>query len=111
MSRNRSKSADTHYTNTAEPIQILLIARLGLLVDLKAFTDHNLTSFIYETEQRLFTNKEALSRLLNHSDLDTMIDSSNDILNIALYLKQHAIGTERLDVLNYLINMYQYPIE
>jgi hypothetical protein len=116
MSRNRSKSADTHHMpNTyyaTEAIQILLIDRLGLLFDLKSFTECNLSTWIHYTEQRLRTNKIALSRLLPQQELDTLIETSNEILNLALYLKHHkyhTIGTEKLDVLQYLINMYDTP--
>jgi hypothetical protein len=104
MHRHRSKSADTN--DHTEAIQILLTIRLELLCNLKYFNDHHLTHFISETEQRLLTNKRALCRLLTQNEIDTLIDSPNEILSIARYLKQY-IPSKKPDVLQYLIKMYE----
>jgi hypothetical protein len=61
-----------------------------------------------ETSERLITNKGALSRLLSQEEFDKIFDTSNDILNTALYLKQHATVIDNPDVLQYIINMNQH---
>lgn len=113
MSRNRSKSADTHHMPDKcfynDAVQTLLIERLGLLTDLQSLKESNLSHLIYDTQKRLLTNKVALSRILNENDIVTLIETPNEFLNIALYLKHHTPDTLRLNVLQYYINMYQSP--
>lgn len=118
MTRSRSKSAESHYCNTmidntSEAIQILLTMRLELLFNLKYFIDHDYSSFIAETQQRLLSNKTALYRLLPPEDLHLIAENQNisgEILNLAQYLKHQSLCLNKPDVLQYIINMYSPPV-